>query len=68
MPIAHQTIHDEVRYSHKVCLPHEKLHGVLARAKQSREPVPHRLHSRATEKKVAIIIDMHVAPLAQPEE
>ena len=67
VPLWLDAIHDEVRYSHKVCLAHEELPGVFgvpARAKQSRVPVPHWLYSRAVEDKVPPIIDMHAAPVA----
>ncbi len=61
-----QTIHDVVRNPHNVSLPHEKLHGAFGSVKQSRVAVPHRLHGRAFQDKMPLIIDtLQAAPLTQ---
>ena len=47
-------------YPHSVELPHEQLHGAADRAKQSRIMISHRLHGRALQDKVPLIMDsMH---------
>ena len=53
-------------HPHSVRLPHEQLHGAAGRAKQSRIMISHRLHGRALEDKVPLIMDsMQGAVLAQ---
>ncbi len=52
-----KTIHDVVRNPHNVSLPHKKLHGAFGNVKQSRVAVPHRLHGRAFQDKVPLIIE-----------